>query len=627
MGGKGNNESVDPYTGKGYTADEMPEDPVLPAEFSPFLNPPKMRKPSATQKPELFRAPGAGPLAPPVVGSGGGTDFEPYRLNQIVDLVQDAVPEELEDVGDALWDAARAIRKAAEELKTYFDGVDSGWKGEAKEHFSTWATGLHRDTLKLSEYAGAAGTQLKAAGFGLSMVQSSMPDRDPKEDKIFGPYVPPKITGKSTPELREREKNRQEAIQLAGKLSSYYTVALTNIKVAERSKPTFGAMPDVGVPPVSPGFDPDHTGGPGGGGGQGPVAAAPYVAGSSSGTTDHVAAAYVPRGEEGISRTDPLATRHRLEEPVRPEMSVATDIDSAPPAPVVKPMEPGAPPHFPPTTGQPGMPSGGPPSPGPVVVPPGSPPPVGRMVPPTGRITPQPPGRMGPGASGPQRPYMPPTNAGRTGQTGPTGPGRQAPMRPGPMSPGTSATTNRDAGRTGPRAPGRPGPMGVPPGTTGPNGGRGTDPGSARASQRGGVVGGTPSRSGSGETPASSSRQRGTVIDGQGGAAARRPMGATPPVNTVGSGGASGAAGGRSGSGRKKATGREGVVGEPRDDESGQGLDARIAMPGGAGLVVGAAQPSSSDERRRQKRRPDKSTEEEQEKPTGRRGSVPPVVE
>ncbi len=624
MGGKGKDESVDPFTGKGYTADEMPEDPALPAEFSPFLQPP------TTQKPELFRTPGAGPLAPPA--GSGGTDFEPYRLNQIVDLVEDASPQDLEDVGDALWDAARAIRKAAEELKTYFDGVESEWKGEAKKQFSDWATGLHRDTLKLSEYAGAAGTQLKAAGFGLSMVKASMPKRDPKEDEIFGPYLPPKITKKSTPEMREREKNRQEAIQQANKLSSYYTVALTNIKAAEKSKPTFGVMPHVGVPPVSPGFDPDQTGGgPGWGGGQGPVAAAaPYVAGNSPETTDHAAAAYVPHGEDGISRIDPLAPHHRLEEPMRPEMSVATDIDSAPPGPVAKPMEPGAPPHFPPTTGQPGLPSGGPPSPGPVVVPPGSPPSVGRMVPPTGRVTPQPPGRMGPGTSGPQRPYMPPpTNAGRTGQTGPTGPGRQAPIRPGPVSPGTSAPTNRDAGRTGPRGLGRPGPMGVPPGTAGPHagGGRGTDSGSTRASQRGGVVGGTPSRSGSGEASASSSRQRGTVIDGQGAGAARRPVGATPPVNAVSSGGASGASGSRSGAGRKKATGREGVVGEPRDDESGQPLDARAAMPGGAGLVMGAGQPSSKKERRQEKRRQDKSAEEEQQKSTGRRGSVPPVVE
>ncbi|SES25518.1 hypothetical protein SAMN05421870_113175 [Streptomyces qinglanensis] len=617
MGGKGKDESVDPFTGKGYTADEMPEDPTLPAEFSPFLQPP------TTQKPELFRAPGAGPLAPPA--GSGGTDFEPYRLNQIVDLVEDASPQDLEDVGDALWDAARAIRKAAEELKTYFDGVESEWKGVAKKHFSDWATGLHRDTLKLSEYAGAAGTQLKAAGFGLSMVKASMPKRDPKEDEIFGPYLPPKITKKSTPELREREKNRQEAIQQANKLSSYYTVALTNIKAAEESKPVFATMPNVGVPP------PPRTGsfGPGdhgAGGGQGPVSAAPYIAGSSPGTTDHAAAAYVPRGDEGVSTTEPLAPHHRPEGPVQPGVSVATDIDSAPPAPVA-PMEPGTPPQLP-APGQPGLPPSGPPSPGPVVVPPGSPPSVGRMVPPTGR--PPSPGRVGPGTSGPQRPYMPPpTNTGRTGQTGPTGPGRPGPVRPGPVSPGTSAPTNRDAGRTGPRGLGRPGPMGVPPGTAGPHagGGRGTDSGSARASQRGGIVGGTPSRSGTGETPASSSRQRGTVIDGQGAAAARRPMGVTPPVNAVGSGGVSGANGRRSGSGRKKATGREGVVGEPRDDESGQPLDARVAMPGGAGLVMGAAQQSSKKERRQEERRPNKSTDEEQQRPTGRRGSVPPVVE
>ncbi|MBE9500524.1 hypothetical protein IHE61_28955 [Streptomyces sp. GKU 257-1] len=95
----------------------------------------------------------------------------------------------------------------------------------------------------------------------------------------------------------------------------------------------------------------------------------------------------------------------------------------------------------------------------------------------------------------------------------------------------------------------------------------------------------------------------------------------------MGSGGASGANAGRSGSGRKKATGREGVVGEPRDDESGQPLDARVAMPGGAGLVMGAGQQSSKKERRQEQRRSNNSTEAEQQRPTERRGSVPPVIE
>ncbi|UNZ17061.1 hypothetical protein [Streptomyces sp. 891-h] len=612
MGDKGKKEPVDPFTGQGYTADEMPEDPTLPMEFSPFLQPP------TTQKPELFRAPGAGPLAPPAAGSSGTTDFEPYRLNQMVDLVEDASPQDLEDVGDALWDAARAIRKAAEELKTYFDGVEPDWKGEAKEQFSKWATGLHRDTLKLSEYAGAAGTQLKAAGFGLSMVKASMPKRDPEEDKVFGPYLPPKITSKSTPKAREREKNRQEAIQQMNKLSSYYKVALTNIQAAEKNKPVFGTMPDVGVPPASRGdFLPSPPGGAGGGR---DGAAAPHAAGSPATATPHAAAPYVPHGDEGVSRVDSVAPHYRPQAPVLPEASVGTDIDSAPPAPVVKPMEPGTPPQMPPTTSQPGLPPGGPPSPGPVIVPPGSAPP--------GRVG---PGRVGPTGPGPQRPYVPPPmNPGRTGQTGPTGPvGRPGPMRPGPVGPvPPPGQAGRQAGNNnGPRPLGRPGMMGVPPATTGPTtGGRGTNSGAPRAVQRGGIVGGTPNQSGSGAKPSASQRPQGTVIDGQGTPAARRLTGMAPPVNALGSGGVGGTGGGRSEKNRRRPSDRNGIVGEPRDGTGNQEPDPRRSIPGGSGLVIGG-QTSSPKKQRETPRRTDPSSEEGQKRPTGQRGSVPPVIE
>ncbi|MFI7242553.1 hypothetical protein [Streptomyces qinglanensis] len=621
MGDKGEkNKPGDPASGGGST-DEMSKDAPIPFAYNPLLQPEaNPLLPFTAVGPLLLLARNAAP--------GSRTDFEKYRFNQMKDLVDQGTPQELEDVGEALWDAARAIRDAERELKTYFDEVDPDWEGETKKAFDDWGRKLRKNTHKLSEYAGTVGSHLKGAGIGLAMVQNSMPERNEDEDAGAeggdGSDTKSKAAGKSP---KDDPKHKHGLHELE-RLGSYYRVALQNINMAESDLPVFEAAPNVGIPPVAPrsphqaGFP---EGAPHGGGSAVPSKAAAAVAPRG---IEHASPPYVPGEDHAISRVGPDAPTYVPNEPVVPGESVATGIDSAPPAPVVPPVDPIGPSQMPPTS-QPGLPPSGPPN-GPVFVPPGSPPPVGRMVPPTGRVAPQPPGRVGPGTSGPQRPYVPPpTNAGRTGQTGPTGPaGRQPPMRPGPMSPGTTAPTGRDAGRTGPRGLGRPGPMGVPPGTAGPNaGGRGTGSGSARATQRGGVVGGTPSRSGNGETPASSSRQRGTVIDGQGATAARRPMGVTPPVNAVGSGGAAGANGGRSGSGRKKATGREGVVGEPRDDESGQPLDARAAMPGGAGLVMGAGQQSSKKDRRQEKRRSDKSTEEEQQRPTGRRGSVPPVIE
>ncbi|MFE0766379.1 hypothetical protein [Streptomyces smyrnaeus] len=611
MGGKGNNEPVDPFTGKGYSADEMPKDPTLPAEFSPFLPPP-----STTRKPELFRAPGAGPLAPPAAGSAGNTDFEPYRLNQMVDLVEDASPQDLEDVGDALWDAARSIRKAEEELKTYFDEVESEWEGKTKEEFSKWAKSLRRETLKLSEYAGAAGTQLKAAGFGLSMVKSSMPKRDPEEDKVYGPYLPPKITSKSKPEVREREQKRQEAIQQMNKLSSYYKVALANIQVAEKNKPTFGTMPNVGVPPVVP--TSPYEGSPSGGSeGSAAVPAAPasYVPGSASpGSAGPAASAHVPTLDGGVGRADLIDTPRVPESPVYPDMSVATNIDSAPPAPVAQPMDRTPSPHVPPAPGQPGLPpGGGRPSPAPAYVPPGSPPP---------------PGRVGPGGPPQQRPFVPPpTNTGRTGPTGPNGPvGRPGPMRPGPIGPMMPGPTAREAGNNGPRGLGRPGMMGVPPATTGgPNtGGR---PGVGRAAQRGGIVGGTPTQPGPGSNSSGSGVPRGTVVDGQNSTAARRPMGMVPPVSALGAGGAAGNGGGRNAAGRRRATNRDGIVGEPTNGDAGQDRDPRESTPGGGGLVIGGEPVTPEDTPRQRTRRPDYLTENEQTRSGAQRGSVPPVIE
>ncbi|WP_139141120.1 WXG100 family type VII secretion target [Streptomyces qinglanensis] len=613
MGDKGEkNKPGDPGSGDA-SADGMPKDAPVPFAYNPLLQPEENPLLPFTAAGPLLLARNAAP--------GSRTDFEQYRFNQMKDLVDHGVPQELEDVGEALWDAARAIRDAERELKTYFDEVDPDWEGETKEAFDAWGTQLRKNTHKLSEYAGTVGSHLKGAGIGLAMVQHSMPERNADEDAEGGDEsdTESKAAGKSP---KDDPKHKHGLHELE-RLSSYYRVALQNMNMAEKDLPVFEAPPNVGIPPARRSRPQDPV--PGGGSGDVGPPTGPYSAASHSpGESGRVLAPFVPEDERAISRIDPDAPTYLPNEPIVPGRSVATGIDSAPLAPV----EPVGPSQMPPTS-QPGMPPSGPPN-GPVVVPPGSPPPVGRVVPPTGRVAPQPPGRVGPGTSGPQRPYVPPpTNTGRTGQTGPTGPaGRQPPMRPGPMSPGTTAPTGRDAGRTGPRGLGRPGPMGVPPGTAGPNaGGRGTDSGSVRASQRGGVVGGTPSRSGAGEAPGRSSRQRGTVIDGQGTAAARRPTGGTPPVNAVGSGGASGANAGRSGSGRKKATGREGVVGEPRDDESGQPLDARVAMPGGAGLVMGAGQQSSKKERRQEQRRSNNSTEAEQQRPTERRGSVPPVIE
>ncbi|MEU2606302.1 WXG100 family type VII secretion target [Streptomyces albus] len=611
----GEKEEPDPFSGAGYSADHMPKDPTLPQEFSPFLK---------DTPPELFRKPGEGrlaPLAPP--GSAPGTTatpFDTYGLNQMVDLVEDASQGDLEDVGDALWDAARDLRKAAAELKTYFAGVEDEWDGEAKKAFTKWGDDLHKNTLKLSEYAGTVGTYINAAGYGLAMVRSStIPLRSSVSDEEASGSsegLPAHIAPKpdtSTEKLKKREKDRKEAVQQLEKLGSYYRVALQHITAAEKDKPVFGVMPDVGVPPAPRGEYLPEGGTPVNG--SVPAATAFPRSGESyyggPGQSGSSSPPPLPPEDSSFTRSDPDISYHRTVDPVRPDTSVATDIDSvAPPRTPTLPT-PDVGPHTPPTPNPTGP---NPMGPGPVSMPPSAPP----------------PGRVGPGGPGSPRPFVPPTSQpGRPGAQGPMRPGmpgQVAPMRPqspgqtgpmgrpgpaGPAVPPAGRSTGPNGGQNGPRRPGMLPP--TAPGGTPAAGGRDTGRGSGRASQPGGVVGGRPNQPITGGKSPSAKLPRGTVIGGQNTTAARRPTGMVPPVSGAGTGGA-GAGGSRRDAKRRPAPTSGGIVGKPREDKS-KDKRSRKSTPGGSGLVIGGENPSSAEAQDGEKRS------------TGRRGTFPPVSE
>ncbi|GHJ24856.1 hypothetical protein G3260_005148 [Streptomyces albus] len=614
----GEKEEPDPFSGAGYSADHMPKDPTLPQEFSPFLK---------DTPPELFRKPGEGrlaPLAPP--GSAPGTTatpFDTYGLNQMVDLVEDASQGDLEDVGDALWDAARDLRKAAAELKTYFAGVEDEWDGEAKKAFTKWGDDLHKNTLKLSEYAGTVGTYINAAGYGLAMVRSStIPLRSSVSDEEASGSsegLPAHIAPKpdtSTEKLKKREKDRKEAVQQLEKLGSYYRVALQHITAAEKDKPVFGVMPDVGVPLPSPDLRNLGDGGPGGN--TGPGAVPPSVA--TGGHTDAgrtVSPPPLPNDEGGVNRIDPGYTHHTPTdpvEPIRPDHSVATDIDSvAPPRTPTLPPPSDVGPHTPPTPNPTGPPGPNPIGPGPVSMPPSAP-----------------PGRVGPGGPRSPRPFVPPTSQpGRPGAQGPVRPGmpgQVAPMRPqtpgqvaprgrpgpvGPAVPPAGRSTGPNGGQNGLRRPGMLPP--TAPGGTPAAGGRDAGRASGRASQPGGVVGGRPNQPITGGKTPSAKLPRGTVIGGQNTTAARRTTGMVPPVSGAGTGGA-GAGGSRHDAKRRTAPTSGGIVGKPREDKS-KDKRSRKSTPGGSGLVIGGENPSSAE------------VQDGEKRSTGRRGTFPPVSE
>jgi hypothetical protein len=183
-------------------------------------------------------------------GVHGRTDFDNHSLNQMIDLVEQTNPEDLESSGKALWDARDAITEAAKELDGHIENVH--WVGESGEAFRKWGRSLVTSTYGLSEFAGGAGDQITAAAVGLAAVRKAMPPRDTRPEGQLGvkPWklpTPKQVEGNAEyAEAVRVEKDRQEAINQMNRLSSYYAVA--SAQLVALPQPEFTTMPDVGVP-------------------------------------------------------------------------------------------------------------------------------------------------------------------------------------------------------------------------------------------------------------------------------------------------------------------------------------------------------------------------------------------
>ncbi|MFF9493802.1 WXG100 family type VII secretion target [Streptomyces flaveolus] len=189
-------------------------------------------------------------------GVHGRTEFDDYRLNQMIDLVEQTNPEDLESSGKALWDARDAITEAAKELDGHIENVH--WVGESGEAFRKWGRSLVTSTYGLSDFAGGAGDQITAAAVGLAAVRKAMPPRDtrPAGQDVKPEKLPTPKQVEGNPEYAEAvrvEKDRQEAINQMNRLSSYYAVA--NEQLIALPPPEFKTMPDVGVPKPAGGHE------------------------------------------------------------------------------------------------------------------------------------------------------------------------------------------------------------------------------------------------------------------------------------------------------------------------------------------------------------------------------------
>ncbi|MEU4035701.1 hypothetical protein [Streptomyces collinus] len=541
---------------------------------------------------------------------GGRTDFEKHDLdlNQMIDLVEQTDPEDLESSGKALWDARDAIKKAADDLNGHIDKVH--WVGEAGTSFRTWGAKLVTNTHHLSDFAGAAGDQITAAAVGLASVRGAMPARDTDPNR----KRPDKFTPAEKAANKEDyaaavkvEKDRQEAINQMNRLSSYYAVSEEVLAAlpAKDKTPEFTSMPDVGVPRPRQVHE---------GGRQAPVTGSH---GSRSADTSLPAGhhATVPTGDvTGHVNSDvPAPTKHIPGHVSEPEVPVGTNIDSTGTLP--PPTTTHTPVQTPPVTGTPPTTVGQPPVfEGPVQTsipnrtsgrglngssgyrtPPTA---QGRATtsglnnPKTGRVTGQgPTNQMGRAAS-----------SGQSVTKG-TGSGSKS----YPMGRGVSGGTPRPAGATAPRANGAP-----------PTG----------AGRSNGVVGGRPTPPAAG-AKGGTRIPRGTVIGGQ------QAADSHPTTGRVGQRGVFGAskptarpASGTTGS-RAEAGTSEGVTGRPSGRNSAAGAERNGLTRGGAGLVRGAdnnGKPRDND-RGEGSQRPDYLVEDEETHlPDKPRRNVPPVV-
>lgn len=255
-------------------------------------------------------------------GVHGRTDFDDHRLNDMIDLVEQTNPEDLESSGKALWDARDAITEAAKELDGHIENVH--WVGESGEAFRKWGRSLVTSTYGLSDFAGGAGDQITAAAVGLAAVRKAMPPRDTRpESQALKPDklpTPKQVEGNAEyAEAVRVEKNRQEAINQMNRLSSYYAVA--NEQLIALEPPKFETMPDVGVPQPARSYREGPRSAPSSQGMGTVGGASPQVASFTAGNTGMNGALDAP--------LPPSQAADKVSNPDAPTMpSVGTSIDS-----------------------------------------------------------------------------------------------------------------------------------------------------------------------------------------------------------------------------------------------------------------------------------------------------------
>lgn len=539
----------------------------------------------------------------------GRTNFERHDLNEMLDLVEQTNPEDLESSGKALWDARDAIKAAATELSGHIENVH--WVGESGDAFRGWGRTLVTNTHALSDFAGGAGDQITAAAVGLASVRSAMPPRDPRTNPLLPGKLPKAKQVEGNHEYTvavQQEKHRQEAINQMNRLSSYYSVSGEQLKALNEKAPTFDAMPDVGVPrPTSYAQEP--------GSGKSTADGATRTASTSVANHHRVVESSGHVGAHATSDAPTTPSKDVTGRIPSPGDPVSTNVDSVGTLP--SPSAAPATGHIAPAMGTPV--SGG----GPTSVFEG------------GYGTPIPNGAPGRGVGGTGGARSPLSAQGRAGTSGlsNSGSGRSSAGR-GPMSQMGRATGTGQTVAKGTTSGAKSSPMGR--GVTGgtpraggaatPRANGGPTTGAGRSN---GVVGGRPT-SATGNSAKNGSRiPRGTVIGGEE-TANSRPAAGRPGQRGVFGASESTARSGSSGTTSRGGPGTsEAVTGRPAARNSVARAERNGMTRGGAGLVRGPGSHGKPGDEGKAEGvpRPDYLVEDEETHlPTKPRRDVPPVI-
>ncbi|MGW3205410.1 hypothetical protein [Streptomyces sp. NPDC001135] len=534
----------------------------------------------------------------------------------MIDLVEQANPEDLESSGRALWDARDAIKAAAETLKGKFDTVP--WVGKAGDDFRTWGDGLVKHAHGLADFAGGAGDSITAAAEGLASVRNAM--RLPRDTRAHAKRPEDFTAAEKTADKEGYatavtvEKHRQEAVNQMNRLASYYAVSNQSLRDLHGSAPRFDDLPNVGVPAPAK-YD---VSGPQGSASHGYQGTGSAAVGGHHVTVEpvrHVGASGT--GDTPAPANDtPAPSRDTTDRVRHPDVPVGTHIDTTGTLPPPTTTAPG-PSHTPPVTGTP--PTGG-----------GQP----NVFDGGGFRLPMPPATSGRGLNGAGGFRTPPSAQGRAGTSGLPNQGSGRAIGRGPMDQmGRATSTGQSAVKgtgSGPRSSSPMG-RGITGGTPRPTGAatpRTSDGPATGAARSNGVVGGRPSTTNPSAKNASRI-PRGTVVGGEEEANTRATTGRPGQRGVFGTPESSARPGSGATGSRTGARSTEAVTGRPTARNSEAGAERNGMTRGGAGLTRGAGQRGKpGDERKAEGApRPDYLVEDEETHlPNKARRDVPPVT-